>query len=64
MSEQTYFDVLRDEVHALRRIVRAAAEILTDDDDYATVRKRFEGGLRDRYREARADFVRRFQRSP
>ena len=53
---------LRDEVHLLKQIVRKANAILTDDDTYEQVQKRY-AGLRAEYTAARASYFTRFGRS-
>lgn len=54
---------LRDEVHLLRQIVRAAGSVLSDDDDFDTLRRRWEEGGRARFNGARAAYYQRFKRS-
>lgn len=44
------------EIHYLRRICRAAGAILSDDDNFDMIRKRFDGELRAQYVQARADY--------
>ena len=53
-----YIRSLQDQIHYLRRIVRVAGAILSDDDNFETVRARFDGELREQYERARADYLR------
>ncbi len=58
-----HFKDLQDEIHLLKAICRKAGAILSHDDNFETIKRRFDGGLGDEYHAAKAAYFQRFGRS-